>query len=47
LADVVSVEILLIVSGSATVLIALIAITVPAGKRAIAAAHAADGSNGS
>jgi len=47
LADVVSVEILLIVSGSATVLIALIAITVPAGKRAIAAAHAADGFNGS
>ncbi len=47
LADVVSVEILLIVSGSATVLVALIAITIPAGKRAIAAAHAAGGSNGS
>jgi DHA3 family macrolide efflux protein-like MFS transporter len=47
LADVVSVEILLIASGAATVIIALIAITVPAGKRAIVAAHAADGSNGS
>jgi DHA3 family macrolide efflux protein-like MFS transporter len=46
LADVVSVEILLIASGAATVIIALIAITVPAGKRAIVAAHAADGSNG-
>jgi DHA3 family macrolide efflux protein-like MFS transporter len=41
LADVVSVELLLIVTGAATVVIALIAVTVPAGKRAIAAAHAA------
>jgi len=43
-ADIVSVELLLIVTGAITVLTALIAITVPAGKRAIAAAHAADGS---
>jgi len=43
LADVVSVELLLIVTGAATVVIALIAITVPAGKRAMAAAHAATG----
>lgn len=43
LADVVSVELLLIVTGAATVVIALIAVTVPAGKHAIAAAHAANG----
>jgi DHA3 family macrolide efflux protein-like MFS transporter len=43
LADVVSVEILLIVTGVATVLIAVIAILLPAGKRAVAAAHASTG----
>lgn len=43
LADLVSVELLLIVTGAATVVIALIAISVPAGKRAIQAAHAATG----
>jgi DHA3 family macrolide efflux protein-like MFS transporter len=43
LADIVSVEILLIVTGSATVVTALIAITVPGGKRAIAAAHESTG----
>lgn len=42
LADVVSVELLLIVTGAATVVIALFAVTVPAGKHAIAAAHAAN-----
>jgi DHA3 family macrolide efflux protein-like MFS transporter len=41
LADVVSVELLLIITGAATVVIAVIAATIPAGKRAIAAAHAA------
>jgi DHA3 family macrolide efflux protein-like MFS transporter len=43
LADIVSVEILLIVTGVATVLIAVVAILLPAGKRAIAAAHASTG----
>ena len=43
LADVVSVELLLIVTGAATVAIALIAVFLPAGKRAIAAAHASTG----
>lgn len=43
LADVVSVEILLIVTGVATVVIAAIAVLLPAGKRAIAAAHASTG----
>jgi len=43
LADVVSVEILLIITGAATVVIALIAVLLPAGKRAIAAAHASTG----
>ena len=43
LADVVSVEILLIATGVATVLIAVIAILLPAGKRAVAAAHASTG----
>jgi DHA3 family macrolide efflux protein-like MFS transporter len=43
LADIVSVEILLIVTGVATVLIAVVAILLPAGKRAIAAAHASSG----
>lgn len=43
LADVVSVELLLIVTGVATVVIAAIAVLLPAGKRAIAAAHASTG----
>ena len=43
LADVVSVEILLIVTGVATVLIAVVAVLLPAGKRAVAAAHASTG----
>lgn len=43
LADVVSVELLLIVTGAATVVIALVAVLLPAGKRAIAAAHASTG----
>ena len=43
LADVVAVEILLIVTGAATVLIALIAVLLPAGRRAIASAHASTG----
>jgi DHA3 family macrolide efflux protein-like MFS transporter len=44
LADVVSVEILLIATGLATVVIAVVAILLPAGKRAVAAAHASTGS---
>ncbi|MFM2412594.1 MAG: hypothetical protein RLZZ587_927, partial [Actinomycetota bacterium] len=36
-------ELLLIITGAATVVIAFIAVTVPAGKHAIAAAHAANG----
>ena len=43
LADVVSVELLLIVTGVATVVIAAIAVLLPAGKRAIAAAHVSTG----
>jgi DHA3 family macrolide efflux protein-like MFS transporter len=43
LADIVSVEILLIASGAITVLIAVVAVLLPAGKRAIAAAHASTG----
>jgi DHA3 family macrolide efflux protein-like MFS transporter len=43
LADVVSVELLLIVTGAATVVIATLAVLLPAGKRAIAAAHASTG----
>ena len=43
LADVVSVELLLIVTGAATVLIAVVAVLLPAGKRAIASAHASTG----
>ena len=45
LADVVSVEILLIATGLATVVIAVVAILLPAGKRAVAAAHASTGSS--
>jgi MFS transporter, DHA3 family, macrolide efflux protein len=40
LADVVSVELLLIVTGAMTVLIATVAVLLPAGKKAIASAHA-------
>jgi DHA3 family macrolide efflux protein-like MFS transporter len=43
LADIVSVEILLIATGIITVLIAVVAVLLPAGKRAIAAAHASTG----
>ncbi len=43
LADVVSVELLLIITGAATVVIAALAVILPAGKRAIAAAHASTG----
>ena len=43
LADVVSVELLLILTGAATVVIAVVAVVLPAGKRAIAAAHASTG----
>jgi len=43
LADIVSVEILLIATGALTVLIAVIAVLLPAGKRAIAAAHKSTG----
>jgi DHA3 family macrolide efflux protein-like MFS transporter len=43
LADVVSVEILLIVTGLATVVIAVVAVILPAGRRAMAAAHASTG----
>ena len=43
LADIVSVEILLIATGALTVLIAVVAVLLPAGKRAIAAAHSSTG----
>ncbi len=43
LADVVAVEVLLIVTGVATVVIAILAVIAPAGRRAIASAHAATG----
>jgi DHA3 family macrolide efflux protein-like MFS transporter len=43
LADVVSVESLLIVTGLATVVIAVVAVLLPAGRRAMAAAHASTG----
>jgi MFS transporter, DHA3 family, macrolide efflux protein len=43
LADIVSVEILLIATGVITVVVAVVAILLPAGKRAIAAAHASTG----
>jgi DHA3 family macrolide efflux protein-like MFS transporter len=45
LADIVSVEILLIATGALTVLIAVVAVLLPAGKRAIASAHASTGIN--
>ena len=43
LADVVSVELLLIITGLATVVIAVVAVLLPAGRRAIRAAHASTG----
>jgi len=43
LADVVPVELLLIITGAATCVIAIAAVLLPAGKRAIAAAHASTG----
>ena len=43
LADIVSVEILLIATGAITVGVAVVAVLLPAGKRAIAAAHASTG----
>jgi DHA3 family macrolide efflux protein-like MFS transporter len=43
LADVVPVEVLLIVTGAGTVIIATVAVLLPAGKRAMAAAHASTG----
>jgi len=43
LADVVSVKILLIIAGAATIIIALFAVLLPSGKRARAAAHASTG----
>ena len=43
LADIVSVEILLIATGAITVFVAVVAVLLPAGKRAIAAAHASTG----
>lgn len=46
LADVVSVEILLIITGIATVVIAVVAVLLPAGRRAMAAAHASTGVKG-
>ena len=43
LADIVSVEILLIATGALTVFVAVVAVLLPAGKRAIAAAHSSTG----
>ena len=43
LADIVSVEILLIATGALTVCVAVVAVLLPAGKRAIAAAHSSTG----
>ena len=43
LADIVSVEILLIATGALTVAVAVVAVLLPAGKRAIAAAHSSTG----
>lgn len=43
LADVVSVELLLIISGAATILIAVVGVLLPSGKRAIKAAHHSTG----
>lgn len=46
LADIVSVELLLIVTGAATVVIATLAVVMPAGRKAMAAAHASTGPSG-
>ena len=43
LADIVSVELLLVVTGAATVVIAVAAIALPSGRRAMAAAHSSTG----
>lgn len=43
LADIVSVELLLIVTGAMTLLVAVVSVLLPAGKRAVAAAHASTG----
>jgi MFS transporter, DHA3 family, macrolide efflux protein len=43
LADIVSVELLMIITGAGTVVIATVAVLLPAGKRAMAAAHASTG----
>jgi DHA3 family macrolide efflux protein-like MFS transporter len=43
LADIVSVELLLIITGLATVVIAVVAVLLPAGRRAIRAAHSSTG----
>ena len=45
LADVVSVESLLIATGALSAVIAVVAVTIPAGKKAIAAAHTSTGPN--
>jgi DHA3 family macrolide efflux protein-like MFS transporter len=45
LADVVSVELLLIITGAMTVVIAVVAVLLPAGRRAIQAAHSSTGSS--
>jgi MFS transporter, DHA3 family, macrolide efflux protein len=46
LADIVAVEVLLVATGAITVVIATVAVLLPAGKRAIAAAHASTGPEG-
>jgi DHA3 family macrolide efflux protein-like MFS transporter len=43
LADIVSVELLLVITGLATVVVATVAVLLPAGRRAIKAAHASTG----
>ena len=45
LADIVSVETLLVATGLITVTVAVVAVLLPAGKRAVAAAHASTGSS--
>jgi len=45
LADLVSVESLLIATGALSAVIAVVAVTIPAGKKAIAAAHTSTGPN--
>jgi DHA3 family macrolide efflux protein-like MFS transporter len=43
LADIVSVELLLIVTGAITVMVAVVSVLLPAGRKAIRAAHASTG----